>query len=82
MTLSKLSNSQETSPLLTFDDHVGIASRTENAGGSAADDAALRRNEIEGEHIFTNLSLHVLSKYLAQEKVERHMTTSSKTNDI
>jgi len=56
MTLSELSNSQETSPLLTFDDGVHIASCTENAGGSVVEGAALRRNEIEGEqHIYTQL---------------------------
>ena len=52
MTVSELSDSQETSPLLTCDDRVHFVSRTENA---SADDAALRRNEIEGEHIYTKL---------------------------
>jgi hypothetical protein len=41
--------SQETSPLLTADDRLHVASYTENPGGSAIDGAALHRNEQDGE---------------------------------
>jgi hypothetical protein len=41
--------SQETSPLLTADDRLHVASHTENPGGSAIDGAALHRNEQDGE---------------------------------
>ena len=45
-------DSQETSPLLTFDD--------ENAGPSAVDGAALSRNDRDGEHCLHNHYLDVL----------------------
>ena len=44
MTPSELPDSQETSPLLTYDDRIHFASNTENAGISVVDGAALRRN--------------------------------------
>lgn len=50
-----LSEAQETSPLLTADDRLDVASRTENGGGSrsAVDGNALHRNEQDGKALFT-----------------------------
>jgi hypothetical protein len=46
----------ESSPLLTVDDHLRVASHTENAGGSAINGDALRRNEQDCEFaVFTKL---------------------------
>jgi len=46
----------ESSPLLTVDDHLHVASHAENAGGSAIDGDALRRNEQDrGFAMFTQL---------------------------
>ena len=53
MTISESLDSQETTPLLTYDDHaLHVAS---NVGGSAGYGVALRRNEGEGQ--FTKLHM-------------------------
>ena len=75
-------DSQETSPLLnTYSDHFHVASHSENAGGSAVDGAALRRNEQDGKNIVHKSSLHVLRWYLKQRMMGRRMITSLKTDD-
>ena len=72
MTISESLDSQETTPLLTYDDHIAS-----NVGGSAGYGVAVRRNEGEG---YKNASC-VLSEYSMQEIMERHMTTFLKIND-
>ena len=63
MTISEPLDSQETTSLLAQVEGTHVASHTENAGGSAVDGAALRRNEEDGEPgSIQNLSPHVLNR--------------------
>lgn len=45
-------DTRETTPLLISDDHFHFA---QSAGGSIADGTALRRNEQDGENMFTRI---------------------------